>query len=87
MKRNLFMMLVGLSLMSGLFSCQQPAEKPAKEMPMFCTWYTYTGKENLDSIFQSFSELGIDGVGLNAGTAEEDLPYSFTKELAAEKSK
>ena len=70
MKRNLFMMLVGLSLMSGLFSCQQPAEKPAKEMPMFCTWYTYTGKENLDSIFQSFSELGIDGVVLNAGTAE-----------------
>ena len=35
--------------MSGLFSCQQPAEKPAKEMPMFCTWYTYNEKEDFDS--------------------------------------
>ena len=37
---------------------------------MFCTWYTYNPKENFDSICQSFNELGIDGIVLKAGTAE-----------------
>ena len=64
MKRSLLMMLVGLSLMSGLFSCQQPAEKPAKEMPMFCTWYTYNEKEDFMWLL-----FGIDT------TPQETLDY------------
>ena len=48
MKRNLLMALVGVSMICGLFSCQQPAEKQTKEMPMFCTWYTYNENEDFD---------------------------------------
>ena len=71
MKRNLLMALVGVSMICGLFSCQQPAEKQTKEMPMFCTWYTYNENEDFDSICRSFVELGIDGIVLKAGTADE----------------
>ena len=46
----------------GFFSCQQSAEKQTKEMPMFCTWYTYNENEDFDSICRSFNELGIDGI-------------------------
>lgn len=55
----------------GFFSCQQPAEKQTKEMPMFCSWYTYNENEDFDSICRSFTELGIDGIVLKAGTAEQ----------------
>ena len=58
-------------MICGLFSCQQPAEKQTKELPMFCTWYTYNEKEDFDSICRSFTELGIDGIVLKAGTAEQ----------------
>ena len=70
-KNNLFFALVGVFMAMGLFSCQQSAkETQVKEKPMFCTWYTYNPQEDFDSICQSFSELGIDGIVLKAGTAE-----------------
>ena len=50
--------------------CDRKAESQAKELPMFCTWYTYNEAEDFDSICRSFSELGIDGIVLKAGTAE-----------------
>ena len=37
---------------------------------MFCTWYTYNEAEDFDSICRSFNELGIDGIVLKAGSAE-----------------
>ena len=70
MKRSLLLMLVAVSMACGFVSCQKPAESQVKEKPMFCTWYTYTEKEDFDSICRSFSELGIDGIVLKAGTAE-----------------
>ena len=54
----------------GLFSCQPKEKTQSKELPMFCTWYTYNEAEDFDSICRSFSELGIDGIVLKAGSAE-----------------
>ena len=72
MKKNtLFMALAGIFMAMGIFSCQPSAkENQVSEKPMFCTWYTYLPEEDFDSICQSFSELGIDGIVLKAGTAE-----------------
>ena len=70
MKRTIFITLLAVFMGTTLFSCQPKAESQAKELPMFCTWYTYNEAEDFDSICRSFSELGIDGIVLKAGTAE-----------------
>lgn len=70
MKRNLLFILVMVCMGMGFFSCQQTTDKQTEEYPMFWTWVGYDGKANFDSICQSFSELGIDGIVLNAGSAE-----------------
>ena len=69
-KNNLFIALVGVFMAMGIFSCQQPAkETQVKEYPMFWTWLDYH-PEKFDSTCQSLSELGLDGIVLKAGTAE-----------------
>ena len=70
MKRNLLFVMLAACVGMGLFSCQPKEETQVKELPLFCTWYTYNEAEDFDSICRSFSELGIDGIVLKAGTAE-----------------
>ena len=70
MKRNLLFAMLAACVGIGLFSCQPKEKTQSKELPMFCTWYTYNEAEDFDSICRSFSELGIDGIVLKAGTAE-----------------
>ena len=67
---KLFVAMVGAFMALGLYSCQPAQENQVKELPMFCTWYTYNEAEDFDSICRSFSELGIDGIVLKAGSAE-----------------
>ena len=50
MKRNLLMALVGVSMICGLFSCQQPAEKQTKE----------DGYEYKDSAALDFSRIPLN---------------------------
>ena len=70
MKRNLLFAMLAACVGIGLFSCQPKEKTQSKELPMFCTWYTYNEAEDFDSICRSFSELGIDGIVLKAGSAE-----------------
>ena len=70
MKRNLLFAMLAACVGIGLFSCQPKEKTLSKELPMFCTWYTYNEAEDFDSICRSFSELGIDGIVLKAGSAE-----------------
>ena len=70
-KNNLFIALVGVFMAMGIFSCQQPAKEPqVKEYPMFWTWIGYDSAK-FDSVCQSLSELGLDGIVLKANSADE----------------
>ena len=70
MKRNIFITLLAVFLGTTLFSCQPKAEKAVKEYPMFWTWIGYNA-EKFDSVCQSLSELGLDGIVLKANSADE----------------
>ena len=63
MKRNILITLLAVFLGTTLFSCQPKAEKAVKEYPMFWTWIGYNA-EKFDSVCQSLSELGLDGIVL-----------------------
>ncbi len=71
MKKHCVTALLCLSMVLGLFSCQNPAKETVKEYPMFWTWMGYHPKMNFDSICQEMNNLGIDGVILNAATPDD----------------
>lgn len=71
MKKHFFSAMLLSSMLFGATSCTSP--KPAaeqKEYPMFWTWMHYNDKMNFDSICQVMSEVGLEGVVLEAGSAE-----------------
>ena len=79
MKRNLLFAVLAACVGIGLFSCQPKEETQSKELPMFCTWYTYNEAEDFDSICRSFSELGIDGIVLKAGVEPEVFAFGVAQ--------
>ena len=71
MKKNLLHVLLGSILLLSCFSCQQTVkEDQSKEYPMFWTWIGYNPVK-FDSVCQSLSELGLDGIVLKANSADE----------------
>lgn len=72
MKRRLSSAFVLVCMLAGLFACQPKSEETGlKEYPMFWTWMNYHPKANFDSICRVLNETGIDGLVLNARSADD----------------
>lgn len=69
MKKSLLLFPTLLLLLIGATSCNKVSK--VEEYPMFWSWLDYRPTMNFDSICQVMSDIGIDGVMLNAPTTED----------------
>lgn len=69
MKKSLLLFPTLLLLLIGITSCNKVSK--VEEYPMFWSWLDYRPTMNFDSICQVMSDIGIDGVMLNAPTPED----------------
>lgn len=58
------------AFLATITACTAPSVETTKEYPMFWTWQGYNPKANFDSICNVISQIGIDGIMLNAGSPD-----------------
>lgn len=69
--KNFRLLILVTACVSSIFSCVSAPKRAKTDYPMFWTWHGYGAKHNFDSVCNVFAESGIDGIVLNAKSADD----------------